>query len=77
MLYVRVVAVVRSGFLCAGGGSLCWSAVVCLQFLGAREGWGFYGRWVFMRVSRLRLDIRFDFRLSLLTGCSVGGIFIL
>ena len=36
-----------------GGGSLCWSALVCLQFLGVREGWGFYGRWFFRRVSKI------------------------
>jgi len=35
------------------GGSLCWSAVVCLQFLGAKEDGGFYGQWVFRRVSKI------------------------
>ena len=37
-----MITVVRPGFLyVCGGGSLCWSALVCLQ-LGAREGGGLW-----------------------------------
>jgi hypothetical protein len=47
-----LVTLVGSGFyFVCGGGSLCWRVRVCL-LLGARKG-GFYGRWVFMRVSTI------------------------
>ena len=44
------------------GGSLCWSALVCLQFLVARDGRAFL--WSLRGRQRLRSDIRFGFLLS-------------
>ena len=49
-----MVTAVRTGFyFVCGGGSLCWSVRVCLLLVGREGGRGFYGRWVFMRVSKI------------------------
>ena len=48
-----MVTVVRPGFyFVCGGGFLCWRVWVCL-LLGGQGGMGFYGRWVFVRVSEI------------------------
>ena len=53
-IYVRVFTVVRSRFcFVCGGGFLCWRVRVCLLLGGGGREEGFYGRWVFLRVSKI------------------------